>query len=130
MNADIETEEYLPYVKYLEKLKMIGAVDPWKMDDGSPAFALLVSVEIALAECNSWGNQQMKRSEFLSYLKAHNILVFSNIDEFVNWKKDKIKPSNDKPKFKRNISEERRKQLRNHASEIRGKIKPSTSEND
>lgn len=108
---------------------MIGPVDPWKKDDGSFAVALLVSVDNALTECNGWSRQDLTRSEFLSYLKDNDILVFSNIDEFVNWKKNKIKPSEGKPKFKRNISEERRKQLQNHASEIRGKIKPFISEN-
>lgn len=119
----------IDYVSYLNNLRMIGPVDPWKRDDGSPALALLVAVDNALAECTDWSRQEITRSEFLNYLKDNDILVFSNIDEFVNWKKDKFKPSEGKPKFKRNISPERRKQLQNHASQIRDKIKPSTSEN-
>lgn len=115
------------YVNYLKSLRMIGAVDPWKLDDGSPAHALLVSVETALVECNGWAKQEITRSELLNILRSQDILVFSNIDEFVNWKKDKVNPSG-KKKFKRSISEERRKQLQNHASEMRSKLKPSTSE--
>lgn len=116
------------YVSYLKSLRMIGQVDPWKMDDGTPAIALLVSVENALVECNGWANAEMTRNEFLSYLKANDVLVFSNIDEFVDWKKNKDKPSS-KKKFKRNISDERRNQLRNHAKEMRDKIRPTISEN-
>lgn len=119
----------IDYVSYLKNLRMIGPIDPWKRDDGSPALALLVAVDNALTECLGWSKQEMTRNEFLGYLKDNDILVFGNIEEFVNWKKEKIKPSEGKPKFKRNISEERRKQLQNHASEMRSKLKPSTSEN-
>lgn len=116
------------YVAYLKSLKMVGQVDPWKMDDGTPAIALLVSVESALAECIGWSNQDMTRSEFLAYLKANDVLVFSNIQDFVDWKKNKAKPS-DRNKFKRNISEERKNQLRNHAKDMRDKIRPTIPEN-
>lgn len=116
------------YVKYLKNLRMIGPVDPWKLDDGSPAMALLVPVESALVECNAWGNQDMTRNDFLTYLKTNDVLVFKNIDDFVNWKKNKLKPS-EKEKFKRTISEERKNQLRNHAKEMRDKIRPTNSEN-
>lgn len=118
------------YVGFLKSLKMVGQIDPLKKDDGTPAYALLVSVDIALQECNAWGNQDMARAEFLSYLRDSDILVFSNIEEFINWKKDKLRPSEVKAKFKRKISPERRKALQNHAQSIREKIKGSTSEND
>lgn len=117
------------YVAYLRGLKMIGAFSPWRKDDGEFAEALMVSVEIALSECNEWSNQGMTRSELLSYLKEHDVLVFSNIEDYVNWKKGKGKPS-DKPKFKRTISEDRRNALKMHAKAMRDKIRPTTSEND
>lgn len=119
----------MDYVTYLKGLRMIGQIDPLKKDDGTPAYALLVSVEPALAECIGWSKQNMTRKEFLAYLKENDILVFSNIEEFIKWKKTKIKPSEMKKKFKRNISEERRNQLKNQINSVRpGKI-PSTSEN-
>lgn len=117
------------YVAYLKGLKMIGAFSPWRKDDGEPAEALLVAVEQALDECNEWSNQGMSRNDFLSYLKEQDILVFSNIENYINWKKGKGKPS-DKPKFTRKISEERRNALKMHAKEMRDKIRPTNSEND
>lgn len=118
----------MDYIKYLTNLRMIGPFDPWKKDDGDISMALLVSVDNALAECIGWSNQEMSRGEFLTYLKTNDVLVFSNIEDFVKWKKDKSKPSG-KKKFKRNISDERRNQLRNHAKEMRDKIRPTISEN-
>lgn len=115
------------YVKFLEGLRMIGPFHPWKKDDGDVYKALLVPVENAQLECTGWSNQEMTRSEFLSYLKLQDVLVFGNVEDFVKWRKGEKKPSG--KKFKRVISEERRIQLRNHAKSMREKIKASTSEN-
>lgn len=118
----------MDYVAYLKTLRMIGQFAPMKKDDGGFAEALLVSVEIALQECNGWSNQDLTRSEFLNCLKDNDILVFSNIEDFVNWKKEKSKPSEGRKKFKRVISEERRNQLKKHAELMREKIRPTISE--
>lgn len=115
------------YVSYLKKMKMIGAFDPWKKIDGDPYCALLVAVDIALEECLSWSNQDMGRTEFLAYLKQEDILVFSNVEDFVLWKKNKHKPS-EKKKFTRKLSEERKLALKKHAEEMRSKLLPSISQ--
>ena len=116
----------MDYIGFLKKLRMIGVFEPWKKDNGDYAEALLVSVDTALLECNEWGKQDMSRSEFVTYLKNEDILVFSNIDEYSKWKKNKDKP---RKKFKRVISEERRNQLRNHAKEMRDKLRSTNPEN-
>lgn len=113
----------MDYVKYLKSLKMIGQFYPWKKEDGVAAVALLVAVDIALAECNHWANQDLTRSELLTLLKAEDVLVFGNIEEYVKWKETGVLKT--KSKYKRNISEERRNALKKHAEMMRDKIRPT-----
>ena len=115
------------YISYLKKIKMIGEFDPWKTNNGKPYYALLVAVDIALEECKAWSKQDISRSEFLSHLKNEDVLVFGNVEDFVEWKKNRKNPS--AKRFKRNISEERRNALRKHAEDMRSKLGPSISEN-
>ena len=114
------------YVTYLKNLKMIGQLDPWKDGEGEPLWALLVPVDNALEECKGWSKQEITRKEFITYLKDNSIMIFNSVDQFVDWKENKKKI--DKPerkKFTRNISEERRNQLKEHAKSIREKIRPT-----
>lgn len=117
----------MDYINYLRKLRMIGIFDPWKKDNGDYAEALLVPVDTALLECIDWANQDITRNEFLKYLKDNDILVFSNIDEYTKWKKNRNKPVK---KFKRIISEERKNQLREHAKSMRDKLRATNLEKD
>jgi hypothetical protein len=89
--------------------------------------ALMVNTQIALDECNYWSNQDITRSNLVKELKDNDILVFSNIHEFTEWKKNRDKP---KKKHKRVISEERRNALRNHAKEMRDKLRSTNPEKD
>lgn len=116
-------------VEYLKKLKMIGQIDPWRRDDdGNPIYALLVPVDTAILEIGG-PDTTITRTEFLKCLKDANVFVFRNIDEFVklrdSLRKVEKEVKTERKKFKREISPERRKALKDHAALIRDKSKGS-----
>lgn len=120
----------IDYVRYLKGFRMIGQIDPWRADDnGKPIFALLVTVDVALAECIALSGQDMTRHEFLSYLKEQDVQVFKNVDEFANLKEGKVREVKAKKNFKRKVSEETREKLRNRMKSINSKKIPSISKN-
>lgn len=98
------------YIEYLKRHGYIGQIDPWRRhDNGDPVLCLLTSVEPALNECEGWSGQELKRGEFVRYLKANDIFVFRSVEEFAKYKEEKIEPKLE-PK-KRNISDEHRRNL-------------------
>ena len=98
------------YVEYLKRHHFIGQIDPWRRhDNGNPVLCLLTAVEPAINECEGWSGQELKRGEFIKYLKDNDIFVFRSVEEFKKYKDEKIEEKLE-PK-KRNISDEHRRNL-------------------
>lgn len=96
---------------------MLGIVDPWrKTYDDKPVYTILVTLETAVDECKLWSGQDINRQEFINYLKLNDIYLFKNVDHF-KAEKDEIKEK----KAKRQISDERRKQLSEQMKFVRAK---------
>lgn len=110
-------------VNLLKNYRMIGQLSPWNIkDEAEPVVTLLVPVETALSEYKDYFGQDITRNDFLKALKEAGVLVFNNIDEFVKIR-DNLKTINkltqkEKKKFKRSLSEERKKQLKEQMSQI------------
>jgi len=114
---------------------MVGQIYPaYRHDTSEPVIALLIPVNTAMEEYVSWSDQEITRHDFIKELRDNGVSVFNNIDEFVkvrdNLKEMEKLIKKEKKKHKRNISEERRNQLKEHASSIRAKIGSSISQND
>jgi hypothetical protein len=113
-------------VELLNNFKMVGQVYPWhKLDETEPVLALLVPISAAMAEYTGLTGQEITRNDFIKLLKANGVLVFNNIEEFVKYRaglavieRERKKTKN---KTKRNLSEERRNQLKNQAISMRAK---------
>lgn len=110
----LTTIDGFDYVAYLKKHLMVGQIDPWRStDEGKKLYTLLVSVEIAMEECQAWSNQEFSRHDFVNYLKTNDVLVFKNVEDFVKTKEEaKEEQIIFKKGFKKKITEERREQLR------------------
>lgn len=120
--------------EFLRRFGMIGQIDPWRVDDeGRPIIALLVPVESALLEYNEWAGTDLTRTAFVSALKDDDVFVFRNIDEFVKLKEQNrniektIK--NNKKSFKREVSEDQKKILRDRMKKINEAKKGSIPKN-
>lgn len=76
------------YAEYLKRHCFAGQVHPTFKNEQNdhPMIALLVPVDTALAEIIGWSGQDITRSEFLKYLKKHDIQVFNTVDDFVKAK--------------------------------------------
>lgn len=121
-------------VNFLKSYHMVGQLHPsFKEEKGESIVALLVPVGTAITEYTEWSGQDITRTEFIKSLKEQGVLVFSSMEEFIkirdNLKKIEKLIKKDKKKFKRNISEERKNELKEHAFLMRSKIRPSISEN-
>lgn len=119
---------------FLKSYKMLGQIWPVsKMDTTEPVIALLVPVDIAMKEYSGWSGEEVTKYDFIKSLKDSGVCVFKSLDEFVRYR-DNLKGlekivRNEKKVFKRNISEERRNQLKEHAASIRAKKTSSISQN-
>lgn len=112
------------YAGWLKRHLMAGQIDPWrKTDKRKPMYTLLVSVEIAMEECKGWSRQEFSRHDFINYLKVNDIIVFNNIDEFVDWRKvrEEQEVSERKPKLKRIVSEEEKIRRKEQMKQINEK---------
>jgi len=113
---------------------MVGQIYPWnKLDESDPVLALLVPVSSAIDEYKAETGLDITRHEFVTQLRKEGTLVFNNIEEFVKYR-DNLKKLQRavkavKPIVKRNISEERRNQLKEQINSIRPKSGPSISKN-
>lgn len=120
--------------KYLKSYRMIGQLYPDRKDiEGKPIIALLVPLSTAMAEFTEWSGQDVTKGEFVKALKDDGVLVFNSVDDYVKVRDDvkalEKQLKKDKKKQKRNISEERKNKLKEHAELMRSKIRPSISEN-
>jgi hypothetical protein len=110
------------YAGYLKRRLMVGQVDPWRRtDDGKPIYTILVTVDIAIKECEEWSNQDIGRTEFINYLKLNDILCFRNVDEFKKLKEELKEQIDETPLKlrKRQLSEEHKEKLRNNIKKAR-----------
>lgn len=124
------------YATYLKRHLMVGQIDPWrKTDEGKPFYALLVPVDTAIHECQGWSGQDFGRKEFISYLKTNDILVLSTPEDLSKVREDKVeevkvvKAEKKAKRVKREVTPERREQLRIQALKMREVRKASTCEN-
>lgn len=112
------------YVTYLKRRLMVGEIDPWrKTDEGKKLYTLLVSVEIAMEECQLWSGQEFTRHDFINYLKVNDVLTFKNIEDVVNLRESKVEETKieRKPKGKRVISEEEKMRRKEQMKQINQK---------
>jgi len=114
---------------------MVGQIYPTnRHSETEPVIALLVPVQNAMDEYQAQTGEEVTRKAFISLLKEQGVHVFNNLEDFDkfknNLKKLEKEVKQNKVAQKRNISEERRNQLKEHASAIRAKIGASISQND
>lgn len=70
------------YVEFLRRRQFIGPLYQSSADQGSHKFdGLLVPVEVALAEVQSWSGQETTRSDFVKRLKQTGVFV-GDIEDF------------------------------------------------
>ena len=123
-------------VGYLKRHLWIGQIDPWRRhDNGDPVLCLLTDVDPALKEVQQWIGEgiELTRTEFVKILQDNLIFVFRNIAEFEKYKDKKIDETKLVLKQKKNLSEERKEQLRNQVKKMNAKKQslkePSISQN-
>lgn len=117
---------------FLKSHRFTGQVFPInKNDEQEPVIALLVPVGIAMDEYQGWSGQDITRHDFIKNLRDNGVHVFNNIDEFIKLRDSKKKlekiVKSKKVKHKRALSDERKLQLKEHASLMRAKIRPTIS---
>jgi len=69
------------FVEFLQRRHFIGLIS-------RDMYALLVPIQNALEECLLWSGQDISRDQLLKYLKANDIHVFSDIDDFTKTKNE------------------------------------------
>jgi pyruvate/2-oxoacid:ferredoxin oxidoreductase beta subunit len=125
--------KYLKGFNFVEFLKckfMIGKLDPWRIDDdGKPFFALLVSLEHALQECNGWSNQEFTRTELKNYLALNNIWCLKNIEELQQIREERKEERKNRKKATRDYTEEQRKELSERMKKLNASRKASIIQN-
>lgn len=122
------------FVEFLKRRLMVGQLDPWRIDDdGKPFFALLVSLEHALQECNGWSNQEFTRTELKNYLALNNIWTLKNIEELKEIREEREVARKEakaaKKKVTRNYTPEQRKELSERMRRINKEKTPSVTQN-
>jgi pyruvate/2-oxoacid:ferredoxin oxidoreductase beta subunit len=118
------------FVEFLKRKFMIGKLDPWRIDDdGKPFFALLVSLEHALQECNGWSNQEFTRTELKNYLALNNIWCLKNIEELQQIREERKEERKNRKKATRDYTEEQRKELSERMKKLNASRKASIIQN-